>query len=400
MKKKTFFPLLFLLFFHSISFASIIQGNWRFYQDDAAEGSATAIANENTSVTVAPGQVIRLRVELNNNTDESYNPYTNGNYDLRYSTSNDPGSGTWKTLSSSEAFDFYDSSHLTNNGSVSADVLTTTSGYIHASAGIIKEDNPKFSLTLDTDESVENVFSIQVTSNAIDATNYYFAVFLADTKLQGGYATIPSVTYDASLPVSLASFTALQEKNTVLLNWRTASEVDHQGFIVERQVNGSSWMQITSYITNTDLLARGDVSSGADYEFTDTDVRSGDKLSYRLLDVDVNGVTTINKPVSITIEESVVPEKTALLPAYPNPFNPDTRFQYQLKDETHVDVYIADLLGRTVRTLVSNTRKEAGLYNLQWNGIDDLGTPQSSGIYLIVLQTGNQTQIQKITLLK
>ncbi len=397
MKKKTFFPLLFLLLFYTTSFAYIYQGNWRFYQDDATESAATAIAAENTSITVAPGQVIRLRVELYNDDGDDY---WNDNFDLRYSTSNDPSSGTWNTLSSSEAFDFYDSSFLTNNATVSANLLTTTSGFTHATGGIVKEDNPKFIQSFLIAESFENVFSIQATSNAVDATTYYFAVHMANDPLMGGYATIPSVTYDASLPVSLASFTAQQKKNTVLLNWRTASEVDHQGFIVERKVNGSSWMQITSYVTNTDLLARGDVSSGADYEFTDTDVRSGDKLSYRLLDVDVNGVTTINKPVSITIEDSVVPEKTALLPAYPNPFNPDTRFQYQLKDETHVDLYIADLLGRTVRTLVSNSRQEAGLYNLQWNGVDDLGTPQSSGIYLIVLQAGNQTQIQKITLLK
>ncbi len=88
------------------------------------------------------------------------------------------------------------------------------------------------------------------------------------------------------------------------------------------------------------------------------------------------------------------PTETKLFSNYPNPFNPTTTIPYELGSQSQVRITVTDLLGREVATLVEG-RQAAGTYEVQWNA-----TNQSTGIYLIRLETGNLIQVQKVTLIK
>jgi M6 family metalloprotease-like protein len=94
-----------------------------------------------------------------------------------------------------------------------------------------------------------------------------------------------------------------------------------------------------------------------------------------------------------------LPAKFALLPNYPNPFNPATTIRYEIASRTQVELRVFDVSGALVRTLV-NESKAPGAYSLQWNGRDDRGTAVSSGVYFYRITAGDFTDVRKMTLLK
>jgi photosystem II stability/assembly factor-like uncharacterized protein len=84
---------------------------------------------------------------------------------------------------------------------------------------------------------------------------------------------------------------------------------------------------------------------------------------------------------------------------YPNPFNPTTMISYRLPQEAYVSLIIYDISGRVVNILHSGL-KQAGLYNYQWNGLDDSGQFVPTGVYLAQMQTSNYSKTIKMVYLK
>ncbi|MFZ0392074.1 MAG: right-handed parallel beta-helix repeat-containing protein [Calditrichia bacterium] len=101
----------------------------------------------------------------------------------------------------------------------------------------------------------------------------------------------------------------------------------------------------------------------------------------------------------VTALELPKPDKAALRPNYPNPFNPSTEIQIEVKEPAEVRLTIFDILGRRVKTLFTGT-SPAGLHVFHWNGRNDNGLPIESGIYFCRLQTGNRQQIIRMHLLR
>lgn len=88
-------------------------------------------------------------------------------------------------------------------------------------------------------------------------------------------------------------------------------------------------------------------------------------------------------------------EEFDLCPAYPNPFNAQTRIEYFLKKKAGIILDVYDLLGRNVETLfngVSNTGSSYVIFN---------GTNRSSGVYFVrMFVDGNLFAAEKIVLSK
>ena len=94
-----------------------------------------------------------------------------------------------------------------------------------------------------------------------------------------------------------------------------------------------------------------------------------------------------------------VPVEFALSDNYPNPFNPDTEFNYQLPEESDVQITVYSLLGRKIRDIVMENQK-AGYYTARWNGTNQAGQQVASGIYLLVMQAGTFSSMQKMTIIR
>jgi hypothetical protein len=73
--------------------------------------------------------------------------------------------------------------------------------------------------------------------------------------------------------------------------------------------------------------------------------------------------------------------------SYPNPFNAQTSIQFALPAAVRVNLSVFDVTGRRVRTLISGRELGARTHRVMWNGVDDRGTPLSSGTYFYRLRS-------------
>ena len=101
---------------------------------------------------------------------------------------------------------------------------------------------------------------------------------------------------------------------------------------------------------------------------------------------------------------SLVPETTALLMNYPNPFNPETWIPYQLAEPASVTLHIYAVSGVLVRTLDLG-HQSAGRYQdrshaAYWDGKNEVGESVASGIYFYTLTAGDFTGTGKMLIRK
>ena len=100
----------------------------------------------------------------------------------------------------------------------------------------------------------------------------------------------------------------------------------------------------------------------------------------------------------------MLPEVTALLPNYPNPFNPETWIPYQLSKSVDVTFTIYNMRGVIVRELALG-HKSAGYYTSKnraayWNGRNNFGEKVAAGVYFSTLKAGDYTATRKLLIRK
>ena len=99
-----------------------------------------------------------------------------------------------------------------------------------------------------------------------------------------------------------------------------------------------------------------------------------------------------------------IPQETALLANYPNPFNPETWIPYQLAVPAKVTLTIFDMNGGMVRRLEVG-HQSAGMYQsrgraLYWDGRNGSGESVASGLYFYTLRAGEFTATRKMLIRK
>lgn len=110
---------------------------------------------------------------------------------------------------------------------------------------------------------------------------------------------------------------------------------------------------------------------------------------------------TIPENVSTGVGDSEpTPRAFRLYPCYPNPFNPVTRFRYDLPEPASIRLEIFDLSGRLVRVLVDGETLATGRNEAVWDGRDAAGQVVAAGTYFYQLQAGTFRQTERMTLVK
>jgi len=113
----------------------------------------------------------------------------------------------------------------------------------------------------------------------------------------------------------------------------------------------------------------------------------------------IDDLRIVQQTVLYSDDRLVYPQEFKLFPNYPNPFNPQTRINYQLPKTDHVKLIITDIRGRQIIEL-KDLREGAGVHSIIWNGKDRSGQPVSAGVYFALLKVGNKTSTQKMLLVK
>jgi hypothetical protein len=99
-----------------------------------------------------------------------------------------------------------------------------------------------------------------------------------------------------------------------------------------------------------------------------------------------------------------IPAATALLPNFPNPFNPETWMPFDLSEESSVNIRIYNTRGERIRTLDLG-RLPAGEYATSssaghWDGKNDVGEPVASGVYVYELTAGDYHAVRRMVVMK
>ena len=100
----------------------------------------------------------------------------------------------------------------------------------------------------------------------------------------------------------------------------------------------------------------------------------------------------------------LIPEETALLANYPNPFNPETWIPYHLANPSDVRITIYDIRGSIIRHLDLGHQHE-GYYTSRsraayWDGRNAVGERVASGIYIYQLQADHLSLLRRMLILK
>ena len=97
--------------------------------------------------------------------------------------------------------------------------------------------------------------------------------------------------------------------------------------------------------------------------------------------------------------EYFFPKDIKLIQNFPNPFNPVTNIEYELRKDSFVNIIVYDVLGKVVNNLV-NKNQSSGYKSVQWDATNNQGESVSAGVYLYNIQAGDFNQTKKMILLK
>jgi hypothetical protein len=192
-----------------------------------------------------------------------------------------------------------------------------------------------------------------------------------------------TVTLDVIVPIELTSFSALTNYNDVILNWQTATEINNQGFEIQRSNDGE--FEKIGFVAG-----HGTTAEIYSYTFIDENVLAGEYI-YRLKQMDYDGTTEYSNIVEVEVTQ---PIEYSLSQNYPNPFNASTTIAYSIAKDGLVTLKVYDILGKEVVALINEVHPACS------NNITFDAYELSSGIYYYQLVSGEFTSAKKLILMK
>ena len=203
---------------------------------------------------------------------------------------------------------------------------------------------------------------------------------------------------DNPLPITLTNFAAEFVANNLNILWTTQSESNNMGWNIYRGESNTALEEDNTILINgLDLIeGAGTTSEPTDYTFQDQHpVVELNTYWYWLESVSYSNDTEIYTPISFTIPEGaiipVLPTTTLLKGNYPNPFNPSTFIQFDIKEGETGELTIFNIKGQVIESM----RFDAGEHDKEWDAKSVV-----SGVYFYKLTSESYTCTKKMLLLK
>ncbi|MFK7771309.1 MAG: M12 family metallo-peptidase [Saprospiraceae bacterium] len=152
-----------------------------------------------------------------------------------------------------------------------------------------------------------------------------------------------AVTITVSLPIELLSFTGNQQNESILLNWKTASEINNDFFTLEHSIDGYNF----KFLTEVD--GKGNSTITNDYRYIHENPTVGTNY-YRLSQTDFDGTIKVEDVIAVDYKSDVV-----VATVIPNPIRQnEINLQYISPQATEVDIEVIDMTGKVlIQTTVS-----------------------------------------------
>jgi hypothetical protein len=118
-------------------------------------------------------------------------------------------------------------------------------------------------------------------------------------------------------------------------------------------------------------------------------VESGARDMLRLDNIQVTAA-----PITSIRDSESLPNRTALLPNFPNPFNPTTTIAYNLQEADFLSIEVFAITGQRVAVLYD------GFQQIGENAVTFDASGLASGLYIVRLRTSEHQDVRPIMLLK
>ncbi len=184
-----------------------------------------------------------------------------------------------------------------------------------------------------------------------------------------------------------------------ILGGTRRDEIDGDGiFIAKEDISGIHSEHWKYSAENLNSLAALD---GGGFAFTGIARKeAGAIISVFMAVTDTRGnAVDLLAPVYVECEQEIVPVEFALSQNLPNPFNATTTIPYSLDTDGQVSLTVYDSSGRKIATL-EDSYKQAGVYSVVWNGMDNAGLQTASGIYFCRLMQGEREMTTRMLFVK
>ncbi len=204
----------------------------------------------------------------------------------------------------------------------------------------------------------------------------------------------PPCGLEHTFPVTLTNFSTVNSASGIEIRWVTATEVNNAGFNIYR-----SDSQNGKYMLLTPMMLPGADNSNVshNYHFTDTTAKPNTIYWYLLEEISNSGGTAMHGPISGKIE-TIPPTNFMMYPNFPNPFNSETTFYFDIPKAGFVHVEIYTMSGQLVGK--SELYCGSGRNEWKWNtgraGISNF----SSGTYICRMTINGHSMSRKISYLK
>jgi N-acetylneuraminic acid mutarotase len=261
-------------------------------------------------------------------------------------------------------------------------------GIIYAFGGVQYGGGPCYPIfktydpVTDTWTTMPNMpYGVGFHSNSIVDGKIYLVggVNTARTPLDIVYEYNPSI-----VPVELVSFTGNNVNGKVLLEWKTATELNNNGFEVQRKTAESEFATVGF------VKGHGTTTNQKEYSYTDKNLADG-KYFYRLKQIDYNGSYEYSNVIEVDVRSL---DKFTLEQNYPNPFNPTTIIGYVIQEKSNAKLTLFNSIGEEIAVLV-NKEQDKGYHKVEFDA-----AALSSGVYFYRIQAGSFTATKKLLLLK
>jgi hypothetical protein len=191
---------------------------------------------------------------------------------------------------------------------------------------------------------------------------------------------------DPLLPVELKDFSATVDAGNVVLNWQTASETNNAGFSIEHSTGDNGAFEEVAYVDGA-----GNSLEPKSYSYTVKGLDIGTHR-FRLKQLDFDGSFKYSDAVETTIELAGTHRLGA---AYPNPFNPSTKFELVVGRDQRVKIDVINALGQRVQRLFDGEMEA----NKPTNFTFQAGT-LPTGLYFYRVVGENFAQTRQMLLVK
>lgn len=161
-----------------------------------------------------------------------------------------------------------------------------------------------------------------------------FITYTTSVTLTNGVVTVLNAALTRLvLPVEMEQFEVAVEKNTAILSWKTALEVQNSGFEIEHRQEQGPWESI-GFVATTALQG-----GGANYTFTVENLADGMHY-FRLRQVDRDGSTTVSD-----IQEALVKTKGFTAVLEPSAVDQETRLRIKALSEGPLEIAVITASG-------------------------------------------------------